>query len=156
MVARLAALALLLACSCERDRDRDRERGRRSADCEVVLRDPGHAAAALSQKYPGAAVKVAEIIEQCVAPSGAPCERLAKIVAALPGLMPAGSPTVTAPTQVAEVCADMPPEMQRCMLPSYALAHSDECAKVRAAIAEDARRTLDVAPAGSSASPPTR
>jgi hypothetical protein len=131
MDTRAAVLLLLLAgTSCESDRGRDRGR---SPDCDVVLRDPGNAAARLSQQYRGEPVKVAEIIERCVAPSGPPCERLAKIVAALPGLMPAGSPTVTAPGNVAEACAGMSPEMQRCMLPSYALGHSDECAKIRAA-----------------------
>jgi biopolymer transport protein ExbD len=110
------------------------ERGDRSPDCDVVRKEPGSAAARLSQKYPGAPVKVAEIIERCVAPSGAPCERLAKIVA------------VTAPAGVAELCADMPPEMQRCMLPSYALANPDECAKIRDQIAAAAAGPIEIEP----------
>lgn len=144
-------IVLLLACT--------RTKRDASSDCEVVRTDPGTAAAKLTQKYPGAAVKVAEIIEGCVAPSGPPCERLAKIVAAIPGLMPAGSPAVTAPTQVAEVCAGMPPEMQRCMLPSYALAHLDECAKIREQITAGAISEIEIkpragaGPAGGSAPP---
>jgi biopolymer transport protein ExbD len=131
-------IVLLLACS-RTNRDA-------SSDCEVVRTDPGTAAAKLAQKYPAAPVKVAEIIEGCVAPSGPPCERLAKIVAAIPGLMPAGSPAVTAPTQVAELCGGMPPEMQRCMLPSYALAHLDECAKIREKIAASAVGPIEIKP----------
>ena len=129
MGARLAALVLLLACTRERAPDPASD-----PDCDVVRKDPGNAVATLNQRHPGAPVKVAEIVERCVAPSGTPCERLAKIVAAIPGLMPAGSPAVTAPGNVAEVCEGMPREMQRCMLPSYTLAHEDECAKIRAAI----------------------
>ena len=117
-------LLVLLACTKEE---------RPSADCELVRKDPGTAAAKLSQKYRNAPVRVAEIIERCVAPTGEPCERLAKIVAALPYLMPAGAggPAVTAPSDVLELCAGMPPEMQRCMFPSHALGHAEECAKVR-------------------------
>lgn len=121
-----AVIVLSLAFACTRTKSDS------SNDCEVVRKDPGNAAAALMQQYPGAPVKVAEIIEGCVAPSGSPCERLAKIVAAIPSLMPGGSPAVAAPDNVAELCAAMPPEMQRCMLPSYALAHADECAKALA------------------------
>jgi hypothetical protein len=140
MRARALAIVWLLAwTACERDRDRAPEP--RSPDCDLVLRDPSNAAARLSQQYRGAPVKVAAIIEECIAPSGSLCERLAKIVPALPGLMPAGAPAVTPPPQVAEVCAHMPPEMQRCMLPSYALAHGDECAKVREAIMAGAKAT---------------
>ena len=122
------------------------------SDCEVVRKDPGNAAAKLAQQYPGAPIKVAEILEGCVAPSGAPCERLAKIIAAIPGLMPAGTPPVTAPTNVAELCAGMPPEMQRCMLPSYALAHSDECARIRDEIAGRAMDEIEIKPRAKSGS----
>jgi hypothetical protein len=122
----------LLACTRDRPPDPD-------PDCELVHRDPGNAAAGLTQRYRGAPVKVAEIIERCVAPSGAPCQRLAKIFAVIPGLMPAGGSAVTAPTHVAELCEGMPPEMQRCMLPSYALAHAEECAKIREAITAGAK-----------------
>lgn len=148
MGARAAAGAMIvwtsvwasLSAGCESDR------ARRSADCDVVLQDPGNAAAKLSEQYHGERVKVAEIIERCVAPSGPPCQRLAKIVAALPGLMPAGSPIVTAPENVAEACAGMSPEMQRCMLPSYALGHAAECTKVRESFAAGAKRTIESEP----------
>jgi hypothetical protein len=153
MGARAAVLLVLLAAGCERDRqlEPEPERRRESAppadpDCDVVHKDPRNAAATLSQKYRNAPLKVAEIIERCVAPSGATCDRLARIVAAIPGLMPAGSPAVTAPTRVAELCAGMPPEMQRCMLPSYTLAHEAECAKVREAIMAGAARQIEITP----------
>lgn len=135
------ALVWLLACT---------RADRAAPDCELVRKDPRTAAAKLGQKYPGAPVRVAETIERCIAPSGSPCERLAKVVAALPGLMPAGGPAVTAPEGVAEVCAGMPAEMQRCMMPSYALAHEAECAKVREQIA---RAAEGAAEAGSAAAP---
>jgi hypothetical protein len=141
---------VLLAGACERDREPEPERRRELApvdpDCDVVQREPRNAAARLGQKYRNAPVKVAEIIERCVAPAGAPCDRLARIVAAIPNLMPAGSPAVTAPTRVAELCAGLPPEMQRCMLPSYALAHGDECAKVREAMLSGATRPIEIEP----------
>ncbi len=145
---RALALALVWLLACTRA-------DRASPDCELVRKDPQNAAAKLSEKYPGAPVKVAEIIERCVAPSGSPCERLAKVVAALPGLMPTGGPAVTAPDGVAEACAGMPPEMQRCMMPSYALGHEAECAKVREQIAAAAAGTGEGAgEAGSAAAPP--
>jgi hypothetical protein len=134
MGARAAVIALSWLLACTRDRPADPD-----PDCELVHRDPGNAAAGLTRRYPGAPVKVAEIIERCVAPSGAPCERLAKIFAVIPGLMPAGGSAVAAPAQIKELCEGMPPEMQRCMLPSYALAHAEECAKIRDAITESAK-----------------
>ena len=125
---------LLVLFACTKD---ERPAERPPEDCDLVKKDPGTAAAKLSQKYKNAPVRVAEIIERCVAPTGAPCERLAKVVAALPGLMPAGGSGSGAgalpdsPTNVIELCNGMPPEMQRCMFPSYALGHADECAKIR-------------------------
>jgi hypothetical protein len=37
----------------------------------------------------------------------------------------------------------MSPEMQRCMLPSYALGHAVECTKVRESFATGAKRTIE-------------
>lgn len=113
--------------------------------CKVVLGDPSHAVAAMTQRYPGDAVKVAEIVERCVAPTGDDCERLAKIVAAIPSMMPSSK----APGgDVAGTCRDMPLEMRRCMLPSYALAHADECRKVRDTIASTYLDSIAIKPGG--------
>jgi biopolymer transport protein ExbD len=151
---------LLVLFACTKD---ERPSERPPEDCDLVRKDPGTAAAKLSQKYRNAPVRVAEIIERCVAPAGAPCERLAKVVAALPGLMPAGGsgslPDAPAnvPANVIELCNGMPPEMQRCMFPSYALGHADECAKIReqmTASALELRPDRAGSPAGGATEPP--
>ena len=118
----------------------------RSADCALIDKDPSGAVAALTQKYPEQPVKVAETIERCVAPDGPPCDRVAKIVKAIPDMMPGGFSGERPGGDLASVCRSAPPAMQRCMLPSYTLTHTDECAKVL----EDMRRTpiqsLDIKP----------
>lgn len=142
----LSILSLPLALgACSRDRSA-------TSDCDVVRKDPGNAVAALGGRYPGAPAKVAETIERCVAPAGAPCERLAKIVAAIPNFMSARAPAAGSPADMAEACEGMPPEMQRCMLPSYVLGHADECRQILGAIAQ-AAGSAAAAGSGSAASP---
>jgi biopolymer transport protein ExbD len=112
-------------------------------DCKIVLGDPANATVAMTQRYPGAPVKVAEVIESCIAPSGDDCERLAKLVAAIPAMMPA----IKAPSgDVARTCRAMPPEMRRCMLPSYQLAHVDECREVYDHIAATKITSMEITP----------
>jgi hypothetical protein len=79
---------------------------------------PADAVAVLGEKYPGDPVKVATIIESCVATTGPLCERVAALVQAIPSMMSAAAPS----GDVATVCAGMPAAMQWCLLPSYALA----------------------------------
>lgn len=81
--------------------------------------------AELSSRYPNNPVKVAETIEKCVAPSGEECDRIAKIVTAIPTLAPQLS--LPKPFDYAEVCRHSPPELRRCLLPSYSLGHTLEC-----------------------------
>jgi biopolymer transport protein ExbD len=93
-------------------------------DCVVVREKPASAMAELSSRYPNNPVKVAEIIERCVAPKGEECDRIAKIIAAIPAL----APQLEAPNaDIAKTCKNAPPEFRRCLLPSYSLAHRDEC-----------------------------
>jgi biopolymer transport protein ExbD len=97
--------------------------GPSESDCRDVLDDPAHAVARLSTKYPQQAVKVATIVEDCVAPTGTPCERVAALAAKIPTMM-SGAPALTDPLKT---CQESPPALQRCLLPSYVLAHADEC-----------------------------
>lgn len=97
-------------------------------DCRIVRDEPARAVAVLREKYAGDARKVATVVEGCVAPSGTPCQRIGKIVATVPGLMPPATRVVPDP---ARTCASLPPAMQQCMLPSYALAHAMECDVIR-------------------------
>lgn len=94
-------------------------------NCVVVREKPASAMAELSSRYPNNPVKVAEVIEKCVAPKGDECERIAKIVAAIPELAP--QLDVPEKIDVAKTCKGAPPEFRRCLLPSYSLAHQDEC-----------------------------
>jgi len=119
-------------------------------ECKEVLDDPAHAMQRLSKRYPGDAVKVAQTIEACVAPDGDECARIEKRIRAIPS-MTAG--VLAAPGNVREACNGMPPEMRRCMLPSYLLAHTDECAKLRAQMAQTPISTLDVKPSGAPSAP---
>src|SRR5688572_27317048 len=97
-------------------------------DCRIVRDEPTRAVAVLREKYAGDARKVATVVEGCIAPTGTPCERIGKIVATVPGLMPPATRVVPDP---ARTCASLPPAMQQCMLPSYALAHVMECDVIR-------------------------
>jgi biopolymer transport protein ExbD len=97
-----------------------------TGDCIVVVKNPAAATIELSKKYPP--VKVAETIEDCIAPTGEPCERLVKIVQAIPGMM-GGSRKLDADALMTK-CQGMPDALRRCMLPSYSLGHADECKKI--------------------------
>ncbi len=94
-------------------------------DCVVVREKPASAMAELSSRYPNNPVKVAEIIERCVAPKGEECDRIAKIIAAIPALAPQRD--LPPKLDVMKTCKGAPPEFRRCLLPSYSLAHGDEC-----------------------------
>ena len=125
-----------------------------SDDCKIVHDDPTHAMGLLSQRYPHDAVKVAEVIEGCVAPAGADeCERVAALVKAIPQMTPALAPKPGTLTDPLALCRGMPPEMRRCMLASYSLAHDVECAKVRQDLAGTALAQLDIQPKGSASGP---
>ena len=123
-------------------------------DCKIVHDDPAHAMGLLSQRYPHDAVKVAEVIEGCVAPAGADeCERVAALVKAIPQMTPGLAPKPGTLTDPVALCRGMPPEMRRCMLASYSLAHDVECAKVRQDLASTALAQLDIQPKGSASGP---
>ncbi len=113
------------------------------SDCELVLGKPANAMVAITARYPGDPVKVATTIEGCVAPSGELCDRFAKLIAAIPTM----APNLHAPTaDAAKQCRGMPPEMQRCMLPSYILAHADECGKIIAVMKQTAIDSINPQP----------
>ena len=145
----LAPLFVLAAC----------QHGKPSApqpsdDCKIVHDDPTHAMGLLSQRYPHDAVKVAQVIEGCVAPAGADeCERIAALVKAIPEMAPVLAPKEPSTTDPLAVCRGMPPEMRRCMLASYSLAHDVECAKVRQDLAGTALAQLDIRPKGPASGP---
>lgn len=111
--------------------------GGTSADCKLVEDDPTHAMVKLAHQHEGDPGAAAEIIENCLAPSGDDCERMQKILPALPRMMP-GTFQLPDPARVGEICKGMPPEMRRCMFPSYTLRHADECAKVMTVIKDAA------------------
>jgi biopolymer transport protein ExbD len=127
----------------------------KNPDCAVIEKAPATAAATLSEKYPGDPVKVSETIERCIAPTGETCERMAKIWAAIPSMMPGGGSGMPAPMptdKAIELCKGMPAEMQRCMLPSYVNGHPAECKKM---LDDMAITSIEVAPSGpGSATPP--
>jgi biopolymer transport protein ExbD len=120
---RIALLALVIA-ACKGTSD----------DCAIVRDKPASALAELTRRYPNDAVKVAQTIETCVAPTGDECERSAKVIAAIPAM----APHLTVPGfDAAKTCREAPPAFRRCMLPSYMLAHEAECrAAVTQAITE--------------------
>lgn len=113
----------------------------RGDDCKIVLGDPAHAVAEMARRYPDDPVKRAAVIERCVAPDGDDCERLDRIIRAIPD-MATGMPrfdtpaAARSPISVRDVCLGMPIEMRRCMLPSYLLGHDAECQAIRAQIAQ--------------------
>lgn len=121
-------------------------------DCKVVHDDPTHAMAILSQRHPKDPVKVAQVIEGCVAPAGGDeCARVAALIRAIPQMAPALAPKTGTSTDPVEVCHGMPPQMRHCMLASYSLAHEAECAKVREDLANAASPPVDVKPAAAPA-----
>ncbi|HUJ57118.1 MAG TPA: hypothetical protein VLX92_01435 [Kofleriaceae bacterium] len=96
-------------------------------DCAVVHDHPDQAAGELSRRYPGDPIKVATVIENCVAPTGEPCDRIAKIARAIPQMM---ETPIKLPDKLEQLCRAAPPQVQRCLLPSYVLAHRDDCRKL--------------------------
>jgi biopolymer transport protein ExbD len=111
-------------------------------DCKLVLGDLSHAPANVTARYPGEPVKVAETIERCVAPDGDDCERSAKVVAAIPAMMPGAKKSGG---DYVALCRSSPPELRRCLLPSYIIAHAEDCAN---AIEDTAFASLDIKPKG--------
>jgi len=122
-------------------------------DCKIVLGDPAHAPAEIAKRYPGDSVKIAEVIERCIAPDGDDCERVAAIAKAIPSMM-ASPPAHGSGSDYVTVCHGMPPEMRRCMLPSYVLAHQTECGDLLRTMRETAIQKLDLKPRGASDRPP--
>jgi biopolymer transport protein ExbD len=102
--------------------------------CDVVRRDPQHAVTSVGAKVPGDPVRIARTIEDCIAPSGDECERVARLVAAIPSMMPKPS-AIPIDGDYRQMCRDEPPEMRRCLLPSYVLGHVDECQRIQEKIA---------------------
>jgi biopolymer transport protein ExbD len=125
MIKRALLVALVLVAGCEKKKGT----GAASNDCDVVSKDPAHAMAELSKKYPKDAVKVAKTIEDCVAPTGDECDRVAAMVKAIPSMMP-GTSAPRSAGDYAKTCFASPPQMRKCFLASYALAHDAECKKV--------------------------
>lgn len=114
-------LFVLVAAACHH--------GATDDDCRLVASDPSHAMTTIANHHQGDPAAAAEVIEKCLAPSGDECERMQKILPALPAMMPATTP-IRETMKIAELCKGMPPEMRRCMFPSYMLRHGDECSKV--------------------------
>ncbi|HTR53924.1 MAG TPA: biopolymer transporter ExbD [Kofleriaceae bacterium] len=136
-VARLAWLVALAPAAC-------REAATANDDCSIVLGDPAHAPAEIAKRYPGQPVKIAEVIERCVAPFGDDCQRLAAIWDAIPTMMT--TPPLGADRDRVALCLGMPLEMRHCMLPSYVLAHEAECSDVRTKIAHTPIDRIDIQP----------
>ncbi len=114
-MSRIALVGLVVACKGQPD------------DCAIVRDKPGSAMVELTKRHPNDAVKAAQTIENCVAPTGDECDRIAKVIAAIPGM----APQIAKPGfDAAKTCRDVPPEFRRCLLPSYVLAHADECQAV--------------------------
>src|SRR4051812_20867592 len=88
-------------------------------DCDIIKKAPMSAVAELSKKYPNEAQKVAQTIENCVAPTGDECDRVAAIVKAIPSMAP-GLVMPSGKTDYAATCRQSPPELRKCYLPSYA------------------------------------
>ena len=122
---RFALLVMLAACG-----------HKSSDDCAIVRDDAEHAMERIAREYQGDPVKASEVIERCVAPTGDDCERVEKIARAIPKMI--GSAALSG-SSYASACRSAPPELRRCLLPSYMLAHADEC---KAALAKPIELTL--------------
>ena len=117
-----------------------------NSDCDVIKKDPANAMVELSKKYPNNALKVAQTIEDCVAPTGDECDRVAAIVKAIPSMAPGlGAPREG--SDFAATCRGAPPEMRKCYLPSYVMEHSAECKKIIDDMRVSIDKPIDVAPA---------
>ncbi len=120
------------------------------SDCDLVLGEPTNAVVAITARYPGNPVKVATTIEGCIAPSGDLCDRLAKVIAAIPTM----APRLQLPSgDVAEVCRAAPPDVQRCLLPSYVLAHSVVCSSAIALMRQTPIDSIAIHPSPATAAP---
>jgi biopolymer transport protein ExbD len=128
-------LALVLALGCSKGK---------ADDCAIVRDKPGEAMVELTKRYPKNPVKVAQTIESCVAPSGDECERVAKIITAIPTMAPQLTTAKLDAANIAKTCREAPPEFRRCLLPSYGLAHAEECREVVTRPIE----TIEIAPRG--------
>ncbi len=113
---------------------------KQSDDCALVRDKPASAMAELSKRYPQDPVRVAKTIEQCIAPTGDDCERVAKVVAAMPSMAPSIGPVGS--FDHGKTCRMSPPELRRCLLPSYTLAHEAECKEVIAKMVS----SIDITP----------
>jgi hypothetical protein len=112
-------------------------------DCDAVHGDPSHALKTLNDRHPGDAVGNAEIVERCLAPDGEICDRVAKILPALPALM---GRTMPMPEHIASACRSAPENMQSCFLPSYTLKHADECKAVWEGISKELTKPIELHP----------
>lgn len=130
MNARRCTACLIIVAAC----------GGKQDDCAIVREAPAEAMAEINSRYPGQPVKVAETIERCIAPSGDECERIAKIVAAMPALAP--QVPMPRPSDYAATCREAPVALRRCLLPSYMLGHADECKRAMT----EPMTTLDIKP----------
>jgi hypothetical protein len=119
------SLVLVLAVACGGDAVAP------ASDCDTVLADPASAKPAITARYPGDPVKVASVIEDCVARGGSVCDRVVKLVAAAPAMAQLAIPKGA---DLATVCNGLPADMQQCLLPSYALAHAPTCDAIRGKI----------------------
>jgi hypothetical protein len=113
MMKRALLVGLVLVAGCEK-----KKAASGPADCDVVSKDPANAVAELSKKYPKDAVKVALTIENCVAPAGDICDRVAAMVKAIPAMTP-GTSAPRSADEYAKTCFASPPEMRKCFLASY-------------------------------------
>ncbi len=124
-------------------------------DCAIVRDRPASAMQELSKRYPNDPVKVATTIERCVAPTGDDCDRIGRIIAAIPGMAPQLQAQDTR-ADPARVCRDAPAELRRCLLPSYALAHSDECLAVMEKLREARIDAIEIEARSKAATQPPR
>ncbi|HTL34803.1 MAG TPA: hypothetical protein VL326_16860 [Kofleriaceae bacterium] len=124
MMKRVLLVGLVLVVGCEKKKG-----AAGGGDCDVVTKNPATALAELSKKYPNDPVKVASTIENCVAPTGDECDRVAALVKAIPSMTP-GTAAPRSAEDYAKTCKASPPEMRKCFLASYALAHDAECKKM--------------------------
>ncbi|HEU4733985.1 MAG TPA: hypothetical protein VFT22_39105 [Kofleriaceae bacterium] len=148
MCPRLVVVVALAACGSHGGVD----------DCTLVRDDVEHAIPHLAVRYPANPVRVAQTIERCVAPPARgvdDCQRLEQLVKWIPSLvrgMAGGSGGLAAraaelasTADLVGACRGMPVEMRQCMLPSWALAHPDDCQKVYVdLVASQARSRIDV------------